>query len=174
MLLWEHPGPAQDKMESCGGVVKSHVGVVAVASMIMNWLQARGAIEFDCTSPQTSAGACSCEATSARAHAGWHRYFHLVADKGARQGNRYRRGSEYACLAKVRLNFRLGRQDSGPYSGNYPGFEYGCPSGAACGGSEGAALFEIRVVPRIRSGIPAAKPEVQTDLGRAYSGPHLQ
>ncbi len=36
---------------------------------------------------------------------------------------------------------------------------------------EGAAAFEIRVVRRERSGIPAAKPEIQADLGRVYSGP---
>ena len=33
--------------------------------------------------------------------------------------------------AKVRLNFRLGRRNSGPFSANCPDVEYGCPSGAA-------------------------------------------
>ena len=75
------------------------------------------------------------------------------------------------CPATVR--FRRGRLSSGPYSGNCPDLEYCCPSGAAAGGSGGEAVFEIRVVRRIRSGIPAAKPEIQTALGRAYSGPRL-
>ncbi len=34
-----------------------------------------------------------------------------------------------------------------------------------------AAVFEIRVVPRIRSGTPAAKADIQTDLGRAGPPP---
>ncbi len=58
--------------------------------------------------------------------------------------------------------------------GDCPELEYGYPSGAATGGSGGAAAFEIRAVPRIRSGTPAAKPEIQTGPGRAYSGPRLR
>jgi hypothetical protein len=37
--------------------------------------------------------------------------------------------------AKVRLNFRLGLRDSGPYSVNYPDLEYSCSSGSAAGGT---------------------------------------
>ncbi len=77
------------------------------------------------------------------------------------------------CQAKVRLNFQLSRRNSGPHSANYPDLEYDGPSGAAAGGSGGVAVFEIRVVTRILSGIPAAKPEIQTDPGRAYSGPRI-
>jgi hypothetical protein len=69
------------------------------------------------------------------------------------------------------LNFRLGRQNSGPHSVTYPELEYGCPSGAAAGGSGWPTVYEIRVGRRIQSETPAAKPKIQTDPGRVYSGP---
>jgi hypothetical protein len=73
--------------------------------------------------------------------------------------------------AKVRLNSRLDRRDSEPYSANYPKLEYGRPSGAAAGGSGWPAVFELRVVRQTQFGMPAAKPKIQTDFCRAYSGP---
>ncbi len=45
---------------------------------------------------------------------------------------------------RVLLNFRLGRRTSGPHAGNYPDLEYGCPFGAAAGGSGGAAVPHSR------------------------------
>ena len=44
---------------------------------------------------------------------------------------------------------------------------------AATAAAAREATMSVRVVRRIRSGIPAAKPEIQTDPGRAYSGPCL-
>ncbi len=46
--------------------------------------------------------------------------------------------------AKVRWDFQPGCRRSGPYSANYPNFEYGCPSRAAAGGSGWPTVFEIR------------------------------
>ena len=45
--------------------------------------------------------------------------------------------------------------------------------GAAADGSGWPTVIEIRVACRIRSGIPVAEPDIQTDLGRPYSGTRL-